>query len=142
MVLEEIIEIEDIKRIEYSEEDGQSIFYILDWDDDKQNWTNSFRYSFGSHKWCSCHIDETAEGYLREALLPIAEKLGVNYGNGLSVRQLVELTHSVSYGSYREEVKRKPYPGEIERGESPSLNVEVFLKQDGTVILLREKPIF
>lgn len=135
-----VIELDGILRVEYglSLVDGGEI-HILDLDE-KGSWTNAVRYSMGPHVWYPCPMDSAAYAALEREFRPMAERLGTNLS--FNTRELVKTAEGKYLGSYKEPLERKPYPGEIQRGETPSIRVDVYQKPDDTIIFLKEKPIF
>lgn len=137
--VKDVIEVEDVKRVEYSLPiEGDIEFHILDLDE-KGEWANSSRHSYGSHVWRPCSMDSKAVEVLRSEFGPTAERLGVDLN--FNARKLVEAAAERYLGSYREKLERQPYPGEIQRGETPSIRIDVYQKPEGTTIFLKEKPI-
>lgn len=147
--VKDVIEVEDVKRVEYSlPVEGDTEFHILDLDESTGKWTNSSRYSYGSHVWYPCSMDGNAIEALRDRFKPMAERLGVD--PSFNARELVEAAARYGekffwiwrgyLGSYKERLDRQPYPGEMERGETPSIRVDVYQKPEGTIILLKKNP--
>ncbi len=139
-IKERIIEVKDIRRVEYSfPVDNDTEFHILDWDENEKRWTNSLRYSYGLHVWQKSCMDEDAMKELRREFEPIAKKLGVEYFDS-DARKLVEASAIGGrgyLGSYKEGLYREPYPGELQRGETPSINVDIYQKKMARLFFLK-----